>query len=215
MERILFVLLAALSCTISASGENLLVNGDFESGLRGWTKPWSRTPGVKVEPDSLVRHSGKAAVRIEHSSPQDWSLAQEKRIDVKPGEIYELSGWLRTQGEGAAALSVTLYDAKKQVLDWSFGGRDVQGTNDWRQVQSRFIIPPDGAAILPRLTGRGPLTAWANDLALCRVGQIDLDNAARLPAAITKRNRVIEATFHPADGTITLHDLRCGQVWSQ
>ena len=173
----------------AAAGENLLVNGDFENGMQGWTKAWSRMPGVKAALDEQVRHDGKAAVRIEHTSPQDWSLAQEKRLDVKPGEIYELSGWLRTQGEGDVTLSVTLYDAQKQALDWSFGGREVRGTSDWRQLQSRFVIPPDGAAILPRLTGHGPLTAWADDLGARRAGQLDLAKGGKLPAAITKRNR--------------------------
>ena len=215
MERLLYVLIAVSSCTLSAASDDLLVNGDFENGMQGWTKAWSRMPGVKAVLDEQVRHSGKDAVRIEHSNPQDWSLSQEKRLNVKPGEIYELSGWLRTQGEGDVALSVTLYDAKKQAIDWSFGGRDAHGTAGWQQVRSRFVIPPDGGAILARLTGHGTLTAWADDLALRRVGQIDLQKAAKLPAAITKGNRGSQVTFHPADGTITLRDLRCGQVWSQ
>lgn len=215
MERLLYVLIAMFSCSLAVAGDNLLVNGGFEDGVQGWAKAWSREPGVKAAVDEQVRHSGKAAARIEHSSAQDWSLAQTKRLDVKPGEIYGLSGWFRTQGAGDVVLSVTLYDAKGQAIDWSFGGRAVRGTADWRQVQSRFVIPPDATAILPRVTGHGALTAWGDELALCRVGRIDLKKGANLPAAITKSNRAIEVTFHPADGTITLRDLRCGQLWSQ
>jgi hypothetical protein len=215
MKRLLFVLIAVFSSTLSLAGENLLVNGDFEHGMQGWAKVWSREPGVKAAIDEQSRHGGTAAVRIDHSNPHDWSLAQAKQLDVKPGEIYELSGWLRTQGDGDVALSVTLYDAKQQAIAWEFGARNVRGTTAWRQVRSRFMIPPDGAVILPRLTGRGTLIAWADDLALGRMGQIDLQKAAKLPAAISKRNSVIEATFRPADGTIALRDLRCGQVWSQ
>jgi len=144
MKRLLFVLIAVSSGTLSLAGENLLVNGDFEHGLQGWAKIWSREPGVKAAIDEQSRHGGRAAVRIEHSNPHDWSLAHAKRLDVKPGEIYELSGWLRTQGEGDVALSVTLYDAKQQAIAWEFGARGVRGTTAWRQVQSRFMIPPDG-----------------------------------------------------------------------
>ncbi len=215
MHRLLCLMLVLCACDRSAASDNRLVNGDFENALQGWTKAWSRTQGVKAARDEQVRHNGQAAVRIEHTNSQDWSLAQEKRFDVKPGEIYELSGWLRAQGEGEIMLSVTLYDAKKEALDWIYGGRDLRGASDWRLVQSRFVIPPDAAAILPRLTGHGSLTAWADDLALRRVGQIDMSQAEKLPAAISKRNRAIEATFHPADGTISLRDLRCGAAWSQ
>lgn len=215
MSRLLWALIVTCWCTLSAASENLLVNGGFEDGSRGWAKAWSREAGVKAAFDKEVRHGGTIAVRIDHSNAQDWSLSQEKRLDVKPGEIYELSGWLRTKGEGQVSLSVTLYDARKEAIDWSFGARDVRGTSDWRQVQSRFAIPPGASAILPRLTGRGTLTAWADELVLRRAGRIDLEKGANLPASISKSNRAIEVAFHPADGTIALRDLRTGQVWPQ
>jgi hypothetical protein len=215
MKRLLWTLVVVGWCGLARGGENLLVNGDFANGLQGWAKAWSRVPGVKAAIDEQVRHGGRAAIRIEQSSPHDWSVAQARRLEVKPGEIYELSGWLRTQGDGDAAWSVTLYDAGNQALQWTYGAGEVHGATDWRQVHSRFMIPTGGVAILPRLTGHGAATVWAGDLALRRVGRIDLDTAAKLPAAISKKNATLEVVFHPADGTISLRDLRCGQVWSQ
>jgi hypothetical protein len=215
MKRLLWTLVVVGWCALARGGENLLVNGDFANGLQGWAKAWSRVPGVKAAIDEQVRHEGRAAIRIEQTNPHDWSVAQARRLEVKPGEIYELSGWLRTRDEGNAAWSVTLYDAGNRALQWTYGASEVHGPSDWRQVHSRFMIPPGGAAILPRLTGHGAVTAWASDLTLRRAGQIDLDRAAKLPAAISKKNATLEVVFHPADGTISLVDLRCGQVWSQ
>jgi hypothetical protein len=215
MSRSLGLVVTLFCCSLSAAGDNLIVNGDFESGVQGWNKAWSRVPGVKAALDRQVRHGGSAAVRIEHSNPHDWSLSQGKSLDVKPGEIYQLSGWLRTQGEGDVALSVTLYDAQHQAIEWTYGSQGVRGTADWRRVDSRFMIPPGGATILARLTGHGVLTTWADDLTLCRTGKIDLQPATKLPATLTGRNRSLEVTFHTADATLTLRDLRCGQVWSQ
>lgn len=215
MKTVFYAFIAALGCAAASDADERIVNGGFENGVQGWAKAWSRVPGAKATLDEQVRRAGKAAVRIEHSNPQDWSLSQEKRFDVKPGEIYELAGWLRAQGEGEISLSVTLYDAKQQAIDWSFGRCEVRAASDWRAVQSRFVIPPDGAAILPRLTGRGTLTAWADDVRLRRTGQIDLERAKRLPEAVRIGNRALEVTFRPADGTIGLRDLRCGQMWSQ
>jgi hypothetical protein len=214
MMRLLGALMVASASALAMADDNLLVNGGFEQGTQGWARAWSRMPSVKAALDEQICREGKA-IRIEHTGAQDWSFAQEKRLAVKPGEIYELSGWLRTQGEGSAALSVTLYDARQQAVDWSFGRREVRGNSEWRSVQSRFVIPPDGAVVLPRVTGGGVVTAWADSLSLRRVGQIDLAKSQKLPQAITQRNRVLEVTFHPADGTFTLRDLRCGQQWSQ
>lgn len=164
MNRLLCVLIVTCSCAVSAASENLLVNGDFENGKRGWTKPWSRVAGVKAALDEQVRHDGKTAVRIQHGNPQDWSLSQEKRLEAKSGEIYELSGWLRTRGEGQVSLSVTLYDAKKEAVDWSFGGGDVRGDSDWRQVESRFAKSYQVATPVARATGYSEMLShtWLN-----------------------------------------------------
>jgi len=208
-------LLLALAAYGETAPANLLVNGDFEAGMQGWAKVWSRKPGTEAQIDQKVRNVGTAAVRIEHPSDQDWSLSQDKSLTVHPGEIYELTGWLRAQGTGSVAFGVTLYDAKNNALDWGFGNREVRGTTDWRQVRSRFAIPPGGARILPRLSGHGPTTAWGDGLQLRRAGQVDLSVAATLPETIARDNRFLEATFRPAEGTLTLRDLRTGQTWSQ
>ena len=51
------------SVNVSA-GENLLVNGDFEQGLRGWSRFWSRTPGGRAGLDTGERHAGHSTWRI-------------------------------------------------------------------------------------------------------------------------------------------------------
>ena len=64
----------------------------------------------------------RQAARIEHAGIGDWSLAQQRMLEVKPGQIYELSGWVRVQGRGDATLCVTLRDAGDKVTDWVFAG---------------------------------------------------------------------------------------------
>jgi len=169
MLRLLCTLIVAGMSALAVADGNLLVNGGFEQGTQGWARPWSRTPNVKATLDERVRHTG-TAIRVEHTGTHDWSLAQEKRLAVRPGEIYELSGWLRTQGEGNVALSVALFDDRKEAVAWSFGQCAMRGNSEWRAVASRFVIPPGVAAMWPRLIGGGAVTAWADDLALRGVG---------------------------------------------
>jgi hypothetical protein len=124
MKRLSCALMVAFSCSLAAAGQNLLVNGDFENGTQGWTNVWSREPGVKSQLDEQVRHGGKTAIRIEHNNAQDWSLAQEKRLNVKPGEVYELSGWLRTHGEGEVSLSTSRDQPGQELADHACQRRD-------------------------------------------------------------------------------------------
>ena len=117
LSSILFAIALA-----SPAHENLLVNGDFQQGLAGWSDLWTRTPGGRISLDAHQRHGGAQAARIEHAGIGDWSLAQQRMLEVKPGQIYELSGWVRVQGRGDATLCVTLRDAGDKVTDWVFAG---------------------------------------------------------------------------------------------
>jgi hypothetical protein len=211
------VTLAILSPAATA-GENLLPNGDFAQGLDGWHKPWSRQPTIVAVPDEKALHGGKPTMRVEHRGSGDWSLAQAKELRASAGEIYQLSGCARIAGKGDVSLSVTLYDAQHQAIRWTYGARTVRGTSgsgDWQAVQSRFIIPPGAVTILPRWTGNGPVAAWIGETRLVRRGTVDLEASKGLPAVLKAGTPTLEATLHPADGTLTLADRRSGRVWEQ
>jgi hypothetical protein len=105
-------------------------------------------------------------------------------------------------------LCVTLRDAKDKALDWAFGGATAKATDGWRELHSRFIIPPGAHSILPRLIGHRPATVWADDLALRRAGSLDELRAKDLPKQLTLSNAALEVTLTTADGTLAVHDRR-------
>ncbi|HPD14200.1 MAG TPA: glycoside hydrolase [Planctomycetota bacterium] len=214
-RRALLVLLLVGSAPGSA-GENLAVNGDFEAGLAGWHPLWTREPKAgKTTLDAETRHGGKQAVRVEHTGAQDWSLAHERVLNVEPGQIYELKGWTRLQGEGRVELSVILRDAKGRVMDWSFGAAAARVGADWRLARSRFIIPPVAATIQLRLIGHGPATVWLDDASLTLEGTMDALRAKDLPATLKASSAALEVTLHTADARLSAADRRTGQVWDQ
>jgi len=205
-----------LGATLSLAGENLLVNGDFEDGFRGWVKLWSRAPEAgKATVDAAVFHGGKHAARIEHAGAQDWSLAQEQSLQVKPGQLYELRGWVRVQGLGDAVLCVVLRDAKGGAVNWAFGASSSRATGDWRLLRSRFVIPPGAASIQPRLIGNGPATVWLDDAALTLEGSMDDLRAKNLPETLAASSPTLEVTLHTDDARLSAADRRTGQRWEQ
>jgi hypothetical protein len=195
--------------------ENRLVNGDFELGLTGWSELWTRTPGGKLDLDAQERHGGKQAARIEHTGLQDWSLAQRRSLEVKPGQIYELSGWVRVQGRGDTTLCVTLRDAADNVTDWIFAGQTTGATEGWRLLRSRFVAPPGAKTMQPRLIGSGPATVWFDDASLVLQGSIDELRHKDLPATLRAESRFLEVVLHSADGTLSITDRRSGRQWTQ
>jgi hypothetical protein len=207
-----------LLCGPARAADNLLVNGDFEQALDGWAKGWSRSGQIDVTVDAKIVHGGQGAVRIQHHGDCDWSLAQRRECRVTAGEIYELAGWARVDGDGRVSLSVTLYDAQHHASQWTYGQRSVQGSGgpgDWRALAGRFVIPPGTIAMLPRWTGFGSVTAWLDDVVLRRSGAVDAEASKRLPAQLSVRNAALEVTLRPADATLAIRDLRSGRTWRQ
>jgi hypothetical protein len=197
----------------SPGQDNLLVNGDFEHQLHGWSDFWSRTPGGQATWDDQRPHGGSGAVRIQHTGSDDWSFTQQQRLDVRPGQIYELSGWVRLQGDGTATLSVILYDADGKPIDWSYGGSTFSATPEWQQVRSRFLVPDGVAAMVPRLMGTRPATVWLDDAHLELAGSIEQLRAGDLPPALEISNSLLHVRLDTRSASFAVTDRRTGQVW--
>ena len=195
---------------------SLLRNGDFANGTAGWNPLWTRETGVGTAVlDSTERHSGTQALRIEHTGPKDWSLAQSLNLNVQPGEIFELSAWVKVQGTGRVTLGVITRAADGQAIHWAYGSRTTPATPGWRCLRARFIIPPGVTTIVPRLTGDGPATVWCDDFALTRQGNLAALRAPGLPATVTIQNATIDVTLRSADGTLAVKDHRTNRTWAQ
>ena len=135
---------------------NLVANGAFEETKQGrasgWTELWTRKPGCgEVTLDREVSRSGSHAARIEHRGAEDWSFSSEKRLDVKPGDLFTLQAWVKIKGTGETIIGVITYDEQGMALEWTFGGRTAAGPRDWHLLRSRFVVPRNVVAIGPRL----------------------------------------------------------------
>jgi len=148
---------------------NVLVNGDFESGLSGWNSLWTRQRAAgSASLDRTISHDGGASVRIEHRGGDDWSLEPDRPVNVKAGEVYQYSGWMRIEGRGRAEISVTLRDAAGEVISWSHGSRSSSATDGWRALRSRFVVPAGARTMTPRVVGYGPAVIHVDSLVLVR-----------------------------------------------
>ena len=208
--------LALLSLSLAAmANDNLIRNGDFEQGTVGWSPFWSRSGDGQVEVITRGAHDGQQAVHIAYPGQQDWSFPQAAPLDVQPGDIFELTGWIRITGSGRVALSVILYDADRQAISWSFGGTTVSKVETWRQVRSRFVIPRAGVHIAPRLMGNGPAEVWLDDVALVKTGTLDQLKANDLPETVTAASQYLRVSVNCQDATIAATDLRTGRTYRQ
>jgi hypothetical protein len=196
--------------------ENLLPGGDFESGLSGWKPLWTRVPdagAMAIEKNNA--HHGKASLRLEHRAAEDWSLESAWPIAVKAGEVYNYAGSMRLAGSGRAEISVILRDHSGQVIDWTYAGRSTGATDGWKDLRTRFMIPPDATTMTPRVVGHGPAVVHVDDLILTREkGTVDWRTKS-FPSLLEVTNDSLQVSFHTKTGAIGVLDLQTGRKWSQ
>ncbi len=208
------ILLALLACTIAWPQQNLLPNPSFEQELEGWTGSWSRAEGALEHTlDPAQAHSGGACLKIEHTGQQDWAVFPADRIPVRPGDLFVASAWFKVERiEQDLNLSVVVYDETGEALNWVYAPAETRSTHDWKQITSRWIAPRGAAAILPRLTGDGPLVAWVDDLSLVREGNV-LDQQGQVQP-VTMDNGRLRVTVE-SDGRLTVEDRVAKYTWRQ
>ncbi|MEW6208793.1 MAG: hypothetical protein AB1631_10525 [Acidobacteriota bacterium] len=146
-------LVLLLSTTFSVHAQ-IDFNGGFERG-EGRPERWFEAlvpdlaQHVAFEWDDQTYHSGQrsVSVAIKESHPPtqiayNWTTAVK---EFERGAIYELHGWVKTDGLGDSAwIAVQCWSKKdKKMLAFAttYGNVSVKGTSDWTEVSVAFQVP--------------------------------------------------------------------------
>ena len=173
------------------------------------TKPsaWAR---VATNVTCATRADG--AFELRHSGAQDWAIAGIAPIAVKPGDVFRFSCASEALADVPKSelysLSVTLRDAKGNVMDWCYGTRKAK---PGEPLVATFMVPPGGARIEPRVVGNG-----RTGVALRNVKIESLGN--RLPQAqtttLTEETDTLRVEVAGEDGALAVTDKRTGRRWA-
>lgn len=221
---LLLALLCLLRPTLAApisAPPNLLANPGFEAEAvagkpPGWAAFWSRTPGSGVMAlDAQVVHTGKNSLKITHTGADDWSAAQEGQIPVKPGDIFRIQAWVKSENTNDLQISVVTRRANGETRDWTFGVINAGGTHDWQAFSRRFAVPADCTTIQFRVIGYGPATAWLDDAALVREGHPGANLARLRGLTLHARNSFLDVTLDAPTGLLSVTDRRNSHRWRQ
>lgn len=108
---------------------------------------------------------------IENQAGVNWSLRPRTIVQVQEGDRFRVSGLTRAgQGSPEILLAIVLFDAQKNVLNWSLVKIKSSVGADWTPASQDFVIPKNGAYIQIRLTGQKMGTSLFDNLELVFLG---------------------------------------------
>lgn len=214
-----------LLCLLAAPADNLTANAGLETLTDGYPEAWSRgwcrdgAEAIAVASSDTDPRSGERCLLIRHTGERDWAVNPGEPLAVRPGEIYELSVWVRIAGSGHVLLCAAVYPPgapheTEEGVDWTAGGIVADGpTGGWVELRSRLVIAPGMSRAQPRVIGTGPVEAAIDDFAVRRAGSLDeLRAGYRGPAELQLGAKAVRLRLEP-NGTGELLDSRTGRRW--
>jgi len=194
-------------CSPGESAENMVANGDIETGANGQPADWKSYVGKSAVFTwaSEEAHSGKYSLKV-HNPEKDANAAWESEyISVKPDTYYRMSGWMKyvdiiPRKENGLGVCVTYANLaskdgkhRKNVNPASWG----KGTSDgWVKQERVFKTLPDTVQlkINPKMV-RASGTAWFDDISLEELGENPPKGVAKRPAAKTLISAINKGKF--------------------
>ncbi|MGO8749213.1 MAG: hypothetical protein ACLQNE_24910 [Thermoguttaceae bacterium] len=161
--RYMVVILAVAPCC--AAAEFSVPNAGFEEGQETtaahWSW-WSRTKSGTAERTRSECHGGVYSVCLRHDGDRDWCYSNDRRFEVRPGQTYLASAWVKVRA-GQVALSAVALNRDK-TLKWDIGS-DGSKAGRWTRLEAFVEVPESCDRIYLRFGGNGIVTAWVDDVA--------------------------------------------------
>lgn len=158
-----------------------LFNGDFEYAPTDTTLDWRILPveGVEASRGSVVRFSGKYALRVRFEGEANVSYAHTSQmVWVTAGE-YRFEARMRTEGITTnKGLRFRIFDAEAaRRLDLLTD--ELVGTHDWKRVERVFTVPAETNLVTIQLIREPSLkfdnkikgTGWVDAVSLMPLGR--------------------------------------------
>jgi hypothetical protein len=192
-------------------GAQCVVNGDFESFTGNHFSRWrfQDDEGVTTFVDTDVKHSGKAALRMEAIHKNQYRHCRiMQTIKLQPYRQYHVSVWIKTEGMQPADPEIKLLKTKGEG-GISFQTFRTAHTQDWKRVDIVFnsMDNSDGNLYLGSWNGKDG-KVWWDDLVIEEIGLVNVLRRPGCPVSVRAENgtlyeegkdfrRLVDPQLHP------------------
>ena len=151
-------LFALLAGSTGTAAENLLRNPGFEDALAPvWEKRTPEDASRSIRCTGDTKRSGQSSVVLTNIESAYTRLRQghDRSIVIAPGNLIELSAWLKSDLSDEAAVTVQIYCMSEddKILAQPMS-RPVRGSCDWTVLRVRAVVPEATAYVMAYLQVR-------------------------------------------------------------
>jgi mannan endo-1,4-beta-mannosidase len=156
----------------SAKKKNLVENGDFSKGLKGW----------RVENGSgkfsAKEESGELRFEIQEPGKESWFLQFCSNVFLKEGESYVFE--MKAKADVPRIMNVNIKKNSRKYLPYA-NGRIIDLSTDWQDYSWNFTMKEsDDAAALLSFDMGGNATSWnLKEVSLKVAKEYDLERSYR------------------------------------
>lgn len=147
---------------------SLLPNGDFESGLEGWSVQ-EKAPMSQLAAEAA--RGGKRGLRVKDEDAVLGSSALSQRVSVTPGQAYRLNFWARCDSNGTTGVYLWFYGADRRMMSGYQPNRQLKQSADWVEY-TLLGRAPEGAT---------QVAVWVHTYSTPKAN-VDFDDFALRPA---------------------------------
>jgi hypothetical protein len=151
---------------------NLLVDPGFEGDGNDWEYSMPPYPGLRIDRDTTVAHSGRASIRYT-GSMQGYVQARVGACQVLgrglAGKRVRFSAWVKTDSLRNSMAYTRLYcNSLRRGMIQSEPGQNFSLTNDWSHVSFDMDVPDDAVECWAWLAYNVPASGrvWYDDASL-------------------------------------------------
>ncbi|MDD3926102.1 MAG: hypothetical protein PHT33_05540 [bacterium] len=113
--------------------------------------------------------SGEHALKLMWTPPQgiEWRQRWTCAVPVKAAQVFEYSGWMKTEKATGASYLVIYFYTRDNELILKSGSKEIQGSTDWQRISLKGEVPEhaEKAVVACRSDGNNG-AVWFDDLEL-------------------------------------------------
>jgi hypothetical protein len=198
----------------TATNSAQFLNGGFEefAGNKFKSFNFHDQPGEISFADTEVRHSGKASIRLENFTANQYGHGRVMQsIKVQPHRCYRATLWVKTEGlQPANAFRVSVLAGDRELAPREF---HVPSTTDWRKISMLFnSLSFAQVSLYAGLWGGKSGKVWLDDWSVEEVGPINVLHRPGTP--VTVRSGDGSMTYTEGKDYATLMDPNL-QPWHE